>query len=83
MLLFTLSKSRKSENSALLVSPYRLTLALLLLGLFIVGLTFFNWWFNIADLIPILPAIFRLITMNLINFIVLNLLINKLLKINK
>ena len=83
MLLFTLSKSRKSENSALLVSPYRLTLALLLLGLFIVGLTFFNWWFNIADLIPILPAIFRLITMNLINFIVLNLLISKLLKINK
>ncbi|MBO6243410.1 MAG: HAD-IC family P-type ATPase, partial [Clostridia bacterium] len=45
-LLFTLSKSRKSEKSKLLVSPYIFIRALLMVGLFIIGLTFLNWWFN-------------------------------------
>ena len=83
MLLFTLSKSRKSENSALLVSPYRLTLALLLLGLFIVGLTFFNWWFNIAPIEPMIEKIARIIVVSIINFIVLTILFRKYLKIEK
>lgn len=79
LLLFTLAKSRKSENSPLLVSPFRLTLAILLLGLFIVGLTYFNWWFNIANLIPILPQIAQIAIVTVINFIVLNFIMKKLL----
>ena len=80
LLLFTLSKSRKSEDTKLLVSPFRLTLALLLLGLFIVGLTYLNWWFNIEDLVPILPFIGQIAIINAINFIVLNFVIKKLFK---
>lgn len=79
-LLFMLSKSRKSENTNLLVSPFRLTLAILLLGLFIVGLTYFNWWFNIANLIPILPQIGKLAIVTVINFIILNFVISKIIK---
>ena len=31
-----------------------------LTGLFIIGLTYFNWWFNITPLIPILPEIAKI-----------------------
>lgn len=81
LLLFTLSKSRKSENSSLLVSPFRLVLALLLAGLFIVGLTYFNWWFNIAGLIPILSRIAEIAIFNVSLFVALNIIIKKILKI--
>ena len=81
LLLLTLSKSRKSEDTKLLVSPFRLTLALLLLGLFIVGLTYFNWWFNIEGLIPILPLIAQISIINVFNFVVLNFVMRKILKV--
>ena len=81
LLLFTLAKSRKGENSNLLVSPFRLTLAIVLLGLFIVGLTYLNWWFNIVDLVPILPEIGKIAVFNISLFIVLKLIMNKIFKI--
>lgn len=70
ILLFTLAKSRKSEESVLPVSIFRLGLAIVLTGLFIVGLTYFNWWFNIAPIVPMLNKIFRIILASVINFIV-------------
>ena len=78
MLLFLLSKSRKSEDTKFLVSPFRLTLAILLLGLFMVGLTFFNWWFNIVDLMPIIIEVGKVVLMVLINFIILNFIMKKI-----
>lgn len=47
-LLFTLVKSRKSEEIKLPFSPYRLTLFIVMTGLFIVGITYFAPFFNIV-----------------------------------
>ncbi len=69
ILLFTFAKTRKSENSKLPVSIFRLSLALLVTGLFILGLTAFNWWFNIAPLIPLMPFIPLLIIISLCQLI--------------
>ena len=80
-LIFTLSKSRKSENSKLLVSPYRFILALLLVGLFIIGLTYFSWWFNIVELIPILPEIGKVAVLTITVFISLKFIFKKIFKI--
>ncbi|MBO4293362.1 MAG: cation-translocating P-type ATPase [Clostridia bacterium] len=80
-LLFTLSKSRKSEKSKLLVSPYRFVLALIMVGLFIVGLTFLNWWFNIVELVPILKYIGSIAVLTTVDFIVLKFIFRKIFKI--
>lgn len=81
LLLFTLAKSRKSEKSKLLVSPYRFILTLLMVLLFIIGLTFLNWWFNIVDLIPILPYIGSIAVLTITDFIVLKFIFRKIFKI--
>ena len=47
-LLLTLVKSRKSEESKLPFSPYRLTLFIIMTGLFILGITYFAPFFNIV-----------------------------------
>lgn len=80
-LLFTLSKSRKSEKSKLLVSPYRFILALIMVGLFIVGLTFLNWWFNIVELLPILKYIGSIAVLTIVDFIILKFIFKKIFKI--
>ena len=80
-LLFTLSKSRKSEKSKLLVSPYRFILALSMVGLFIVGLTFLNWWFNIVDLLPILKYIGSIAVLTVTDFIILKFIFRKIFRI--
>ena len=82
ILLFTLTKSRKSEKTNLLVSPFRLVLSLALCGLFIVGLTYFSWWFSITDLRPILPIIGQIIAIVVADFLLLEFLVRKILKIN-
>lgn len=76
ILLFTLAKSRKSENITLPFSPFRLCLAILLTCLFIIGLTCFNWFFNIANIITMLPMILCIIAVSIVNFVVLNFLFN-------
>ncbi|MBP3800521.1 MAG: cation-translocating P-type ATPase [Clostridia bacterium] len=81
LLLFTLSKSRKSEKSKLLVSPYRFILTLMMVLLFIIGLTFLNWWFNIVDLIPILPYIGSIAVLTIADFIILKFIFRKIFKI--
>ncbi len=79
ILLFTLTKARKSENSKLPVSIFRLSLAIIITILFTLGLTVFNWWFNIAPLMPILSLIVRLIILSVVNFALLSLVFRKVL----
>lgn len=83
ILLFTMAKARKSENCKLPVSIFRLLLAIVITLLFTLGLTVFNWWFNIAPLMPILKLIIKLIILSIINFIVLTMVLNKILFKNK
>ena len=83
LLLFTLTRKRKSENTKLPFSIYRLTLAIIMTLLFILGLTYFGWFFNIVSLHIILNKILRLIIVSLINFTVLNFVFKKILKVNK
>ena len=78
ILLFTLSKRRKSEESVLPVSIFRFSLALLLTGLFIIGLTYFSWWFNIAPILPMLNRIVRIALASIINFVVLTIALRKI-----
>ena len=72
LLLFTLAKSRKSENSKLPFSPFRLTLALLMIALFICCLTIFNWWFDITELHYLFDQILPLGIMCIFNYLILN-----------
>lgn len=74
LLLFTLAKARKSEETKLPVSIFRLSLAIIITGLFVLGLTVFNWWFNIVPLMPILEQIIRVIIISIINFAILTFL---------
>lgn len=78
ILLFTLSKSRKSEENALPVSIFRLGLAIVLTGLFIVGLTLLNWWFNIAPLMPMMNDIIKVSILSIADFIAFTFIITKL-----
>ena len=75
ILLFTLAKSRKTEDSFLPFSPFRLLLAILMSILFAICLIYFDWWFNIAPLGPILPYIIKVIFISIINFSILTILI--------
>ena len=78
ILLFTLAKKRKTEEGSLPVSVFRLVLAILLTGLFIFGLTYLNWWFNIAPLVPMLNGIFRILLVSLINFVTCTIILRKI-----
>ncbi len=78
LLLFTLSKSRKSEETKLPISIFRLLLAIVITGLFILGLTIFGWWFNISPLMPMLKIIAKIIVVSIINFIVLTVVLKKI-----
>lgn len=77
-LLFTLSRARKSEQTKLIVSPFRLILAFLMALLFLFGLTALDWWFNISSLTPIISQIIRLIVITLVNYTILNILMQKI-----
>lgn len=78
ILLYTMAKKRKNEESKLPVSIFRLSLAIILTGLFVIGLTIFDWWFNISPIIPMLNRIFRITLISIINFIVFTLSLRKI-----
>ena len=80
-LLFTLTKSRKSEHSNLPFSIYRLVLALCMTILFVLGLTIGAFLFSIVDLSVIRDFIFDVLIIVIVNFIILNLLFEKVLKV--
>lgn len=80
LLLFTLAKSRKSEHKKYPFSRFRLILAISMLILFIIGLTVFDWWFSIAPFTKMQTEMIFVGVMCLVDFIVLNVIINKLRK---
>ena len=81
LLLFTLARRRKSEHKKLPVSKFRLSLAITLVFIFILGLTVLNWWFNIAPLNIMYKHILNICIIDFIIFLVLNIIIKKILKI--
>lgn len=83
LLLFTLAKSRKSEHSKLIVSPFRLILSLCMTLLFVIGLTQLDWWFSIAAIQNMWIQIVMIMIVDMINFIILNYLIGRLLKMER
>lgn len=78
LLLFTLAKARKSEETKLPISIFRLSLAIFVAGLFILGLTVFDWWFNIAPLMPMLRLIIKIVMISIINFTVLTVVVKNI-----
>ena len=80
LLLLTLCKSRKSEHKKLPFSKFRLTLALLMIILFIFGLTVLNWWFSIVPLFPLRSSIIKLTVFCTFSFFIFNKCINNLYK---
>lgn len=76
-LLFTLSKSRKSEGTKLPVSIFRLVLSFAMLLLFLIGLTEFNWFFNICDLALIIDKIIKLALLTVLDYVVISFIIKK------
>ena len=76
-LLFTLTRSRKSEHSKLPFSIYRLVLAICMTVLFVLGLTIGSQLFSIVDLNIIRDYVFDIFVIVLINFIILNWLFNR------
>lgn len=81
LLLFTLARSRKSEHKKLPVSKFRLSLSIVLVVLFILGLTVFDWWFNIAPLRIMYKSILRVCIIDFVAFVIFNIIIRKILKI--
>ena len=74
LLLFTLTKRRKNENSKLPFSIFRLVLDILMFVLFTICITKFNDLFNIIDFIYLKPIVFKLILSCIINFTILNII---------
>ncbi len=74
LLLFTLTKRRKNENSKLPFSIFRLILDILMFILFTVCITKFNTLFNIIDLSNLGLLVFKIVLLCIFNFITLNLI---------
>lgn len=82
-LIFSLSKSRKSEHSKLPFSIYRLVLAICMTILFVLGLFIGSDFFGIIDFHLLNDFIILLLPTVVILFIVLNLIFSKLFKIKR
>lgn len=77
-LLFTLSKSRKSEKSKLPVSPFRITLSILLTLIFFGALILFPEFLSVIPLGSVLKEIIVVVSINIIVFTILNLISKKI-----
>lgn len=80
ILLFTLSKTRNGENTKLPISIFRFSLAIILTIIFIIGLTEFNWFFNISPILPMINKIILITIFSIINFIIFTFIFKKILK---
>ena len=83
ILLFTLTKSRKNEDTIFPFSIFRMLIALSMSALFIFGVTYLGNFFNIAYIIPILDKIAFIVIGSIIIFIILNLIFTRTLIIRK
>ena len=80
LLLLTFTRKRKNENKKYPFSRFRLILTIFMFILFIIGLTAFSWWFSIAPLDIMTKEIIIICMVCIIDFTVLNILMNKVLK---
>ena len=83
ILLFTLTKSRKNEDTIFPFSIFRMLIALSMSALLIFGVTYLGNFFNIAYIIPMLDKITFIIIGSIIIFIILNLIFTRTLIIRK
>lgn len=83
ILLFTLTKSKKNEDTILPFSVFRMSLAILLSILLIVGLTLFKDFFNITPIIPMLKHIIIILILSIVIFSILNFIFTKALIIKR
>lgn len=83
ILLFTLSKTRKGENTKLPISIFRFSLAIILTIIFIIGLTEFDWFFNMSPILPMINKVILITIFSIINFIIFTFIFKKILKIEK
>lgn len=83
ILLFTLSKTRKGENTKLQISIFRFSLAIILTIIFIIGLTEFDWFFNISSILPMINKTILITIFSIINFIIFTFIFKKILKIKE
>lgn len=83
ILLFTLTKSRKNEDTIFPFSIFRMLIALTMSALLIFGVTYLGNFFNIAYIVPILDKITFIIIGSIIIFIILNLIFTRTLIIRK
>lgn len=83
ILLFTLTKSRKNEDTIFPFSIFRMLIALTMSALLIFGVTYLGNFFNIAYIIPILDKIAFIVIGSIIIFIILNLIFTRTLIIRK
>ena len=83
ILLFTLTKSKKNEDTILPFSVFRMFLAILLSILLIVGLTLFKDFFNIAPIIPMIKHIIIILILSIGIFSILNFIFTKALIIKR
>lgn len=83
ILLFTLTKSRKNEDTIFPFSIFRMLIALSMSALLIFGVTYLGNFFNIAYIVPILDKIAFIVIGSIIIFIILNLIFTRTLIIRK
>ena len=81
LFLFTLAKTRKSENKKLPFSKFRLTLSIFMMILFFVCLTYFRELFTIVPISSIRNEICLILAVCLINFSLLYFISKKLFKV--
>ena len=77
LLLFKMSKARKSENKKLPVSIYRFTIAVIMTLLFLTELLAFNWLFAIASFDIMKTEIIFVCAVCTIDFLIFNYIIDK------
>ena len=82
-LLFKLSKSRKTENLKYFVSPYRITIAIIMLELLLVEFTYFNSIFNMIYIGNIAIYAVKMIIVTILLFTAFNIASDLVFKINK
>lgn len=83
ILLFTLTKSRKNEDTIFPFSIFRMLIALSMSALLIFGVTYLGNFFNIAYIVPMLDEITFIIIGSVIIFTILNLIFTKTLIIKR
>lgn len=79
--IIDISKARKNETRILPFSPYRLTISICMIALFIFGLTCMSWWYNIVPLMPIITTVAWTILCVFGIFMLLHFLSRKIFKI--